>query len=187
DRHLHRLAASARYFDVPLDPAEVRAALRAAVAGYSHSRCVRLGVGRDGTIRVETSELISNGPVTLAVDDAPVDPEEVFLYHKTTNRQIYDEAKKRHPEADDVILINTRGEVTETTIANLAVCLDGAWVTPPVSDGLLPGTYRAELVETGQLAERTITLADLREARKVARLNALRGWQTAKLSGDFSD
>lgn len=187
DRHLHRLAASARYFDIPLDLAEVRAALRAAVAGHSRSRRIRMRVGRDGTIYVETSELISDGPVTLAVDDVPVDPEEVFLYHKTTNRQVYEEAKKRHPEADDVILINTRGEVTETTLANLAVCLDGAWVTPPVSDGLLPGTYRAELVETGELAERTITLADLRKAREVARLNALRGWQTAELLGDFSD
>ncbi|HKX75737.1 MAG TPA: chorismate-binding protein [Acidimicrobiia bacterium] len=181
DRHLDRLGDSARYFDIPLDPAEVRAALRAAVAGASHPQRVRLRVERDGTIRVEAADLPPEGPVTLALDDVPVDPEDVFLYHKTTNRTLYDEAGKRHPEASDVILINRRSEVTETTIANLALRLLGTWYTPPVEVGLLPGTFRGDLVESGKLTERILTIDHLGSAEAIARFNSLRGWQPAVL------
>ena len=57
----------------------------------------------------------------------PVDPADPMLFHKTTRRRVYDDAKARHPDADDVLLVNTRGELTESTIANVAVRLDGAW------------------------------------------------------------
>ena len=148
DRHLRRLIDSARYFDIPLDPAEVRAALRASVAGHSGSRRVRLAVSRAGTISVETGPMPEAVTVVAAVDSMPVDPADVFLYHKTSNRTVYDEAKARSGDVDDVILINPAGEVTETTIGNLAVEIDGAWWTPPVAAGLLPGSYRAELIDT---------------------------------------
>ena len=59
-----------------------------------------------------------------------VDPSDPMVFHKTTRRRRYDEAKARHPDADDVVLSNTRGEITETTIANIAVQLEGRWVDP---------------------------------------------------------
>ena len=73
------------------------------------------------------------------------------------------------------------GEVTETTIGNLAVEIDGIWWTPPVAAGLLPGTYRAELIATGRLTERPITVAELKGASRLARVNALRGWEPIEL------
>jgi len=182
DRHLHRLTRSAAYFDVPLDSAEVRAALRAAVAGSAGPLRVRLTLERDGTIHVHTADLPPPEPVTLAIDDQPVDPADVFLYHKTTNRNLYDDALKRHPEATDVILVNSRGDLTETTIANLAVELEGRWYTPPVDSGLLPGTHRAELLEKGTIVERRLTASDLAHGARIARLNALRGWVPAVLA-----
>ena len=85
----------------------------------------------------------------------PVDPSDEFLYHKTTNRAVYERA--RRPDCDDVILWNPAGEVTETTIANLVVeggmTEQGRRVTPPVACGLLPGTLRAELLATGEVSE----------------------------------
>ena len=119
--------------------------------------------------------------VVAAVDSMPVDPADVFLYHKTSNRTVYDEAKARSGDVDDVILINPAGEVTETTIGNLAVEIDGAWWTPPVAAGLLPGSYRAELIDTGRLTERPITIAEIKNASGLARVNALRGWETLQL------
>jgi para-aminobenzoate synthetase/4-amino-4-deoxychorismate lyase len=181
DRHLDRLIDSARYFDIPLDPAEIRSALRAGVAGRSGSLRLRLAVSRAGTISVESGEVPASATVVAAVDSMPVDPSDVFLYHKTSNRTMYDEATARSANVDDVILINPSGEVTETTIGNLAVEIDGTWWTPPIAAGLLPGSYRAELIATGRLSERSITVAELKGASRLARVNALRGWEPMEL------
>lgn len=58
--------------------------------------------------------------------------------------------------ADEAILLNSRGRVAETTIANLHVYLDGFWVTPPVTEGALPGVMRAALMEAGLVQEAVI-------------------------------
>ena len=68
--------------------------------------------------------------VLAAVDSMPIDPADVFLYHKTSNRAVYDEARARSGEVDDVILVNPSGEVTETTIGNLAVEISRFLVDP---------------------------------------------------------
>ena len=65
-----------------------------------------------------------------------------MLYHKTTRRDRYEDHLSRHPEADDVVLVNEAGEVTETTIANIVARLEGTWCTPPLDSGCLPGVYR---------------------------------------------
>ena len=85
-----------------------------------------------------------------------------MLFHKTTLRRVYEEARARHPDADDVILTNTRGEATESTIANLAVKLEGRWWTPPLDAGLLAGIGREVALDEGRLAERPIRIEELR-------------------------
>ena len=74
--------------------------------------------------------------MTLRFATEPIDPADVFLFHKTTNRAVYDRA--RRPDCDDVVLWNPAGEVTETTIANLVVEVGDRRVTPPIACGLLP-------------------------------------------------
>jgi para-aminobenzoate synthetase/4-amino-4-deoxychorismate lyase len=100
----------------------------------------------------------------------------VWLYHKTTRRDAYDQSRNTRPDCDDVILWNERGELTESTIANLVLELEGRRYTPPVSCGLLPGTMRAHLLESGEIAERVLTPADLDRASGVWLINSVRGW-----------
>jgi len=189
-RHLSRLSDSAWYFDVPLDPAEVRAGLDRATRGAEQGLKVRLLVDRTGWITIETEPLPPPAPqpVTLAIDAERVDANDPLLFHKTTSRSVYDEAAQRHPEADDVVLVDRAGNVTETTIGNLAVMIDGAWVTPPVGDGLLAGVRRAALLSSGELVERSVTIDELRAAPAIARVNAVRGWEPATLiAGQAAD
>lgn len=120
--------------------------------------------------------------MTLTVDDEPVDSTQRWLYHKTSNRETYARRARRHPGTDDVVLVNELGEVTETTIANLAVQLDGGWYTPPVSAGCIPGIERNYLVELGLLRERRLTPADLRRADDIAVVSSLRGWRPAAVA-----
>jgi para-aminobenzoate synthetase/4-amino-4-deoxychorismate lyase len=121
-------------------------------------------------------------PIRLAIDRSdPVDRSDPMLFHKTTARARYDEARERHPDADDVVLINTDGRVTETTRANIAIRAGGRWITPPLTDGLLPGCERAALLADGRLEEASFDAEALARAEAVAFLNSVRGWRDAVL------
>jgi para-aminobenzoate synthetase / 4-amino-4-deoxychorismate lyase len=180
DRHLDRMADSAAYFGFPFD----RAAAVARLAGVEGDARVRLVLHRTGAFDVDVAPMPAPaaGPVRLAIDPEPVDSASVWLHHKTTRRRAYTERAGRHPGADDVVLVNERGEVTETTIANLAVRLDGRWWTPPLSAGCLPGVERARLVDAGELQERTLSVEDLRRADDLAVVSSLRGRRPAVLA-----
>ncbi len=183
ERHLARLGNSAGYFGFSFDLSKIRSRLRDALADRRQPCRVRLVLSSFGAIEVELAPMppSEHHPVILAVDPEPVDSSSLWLYHKTTRRTIYQERAGRHPEADDVILINERGEATEATIANLAVSLNGRWWTPPVDSGCLPGIQRARLLEAGLLSERVISLADLNSAEEIALVSSLRGWRRARL------
>ena len=104
-----------------------------------------------------------------------------WLHHKTTFREPYDRRRLRRPDVDDVIMVNTRGELTEVTRATLAVQLDGTWYTPPRSSGCLPGVERARLLDRGVLRERVLRPADLDTAEGLAVISSLRGRRAARL------
>lgn len=186
-RHLGRLTDSAEYFGICVDEAGVRAELeRAAAAWTREPHRVRLRVSRTGAAVVEAAPLPapSAAKPRVAVARVPVDSADRFLYHKTTCRRVYEQARAAHPGADDVLLVNARGEITESTMANLAVEIDGRLCTPPVRCGLLAGTLRAELLDRGELMERVITRADLRRGGRVCLLNSVRGlWDVEVVDG----
>lgn len=181
-RHLGRLSDSAHYFGFSADGVAVAVhQLEARLATGGPVR-VRLRLSRTGEIGTDVFPLPeSHGPVMLAVDEEPVDSTSVWLYHKTSLRDAYDNCQLRHPEADDVVMVNERGEVTETTRANLAVQLDRQWWTPTLGSGCLPGVERARLLDERVIAERVLTRADLHRAGGIAVLSSLRGWRPAAL------
>ncbi|MGY1744324.1 chorismate-binding protein [Blastococcus sp. SYSU D00695] len=185
DAHLGRMAASAQFLGVPFDAAAARAALAARLAGAGDAR-VRLLCARDGGLTVELAPLPApdRRPLRLVIDDEPVDSREWWPHHKTTRREPYERRRARHPDADEVLLVNERGELTEACTANLAVRLDGRWWTPPAGDGCLPGVERARLVAAGVLAERVLVPADLHRAEGLALVNSLRGWRPAVPAGE---
>lgn len=183
-RHLDRLLASARYFGFPLARAVALEALERRAAGFPAVRHrVRLLAHRDGRLVVEADPWECSGPgevVVLALDDRPVDDADPLLFHKTTARGLYDAALSRHRQAGEVVLWNSRGELTEATRANLVLRLGDAWLTPPVESGLLAGTYRAELLARGRIREQTLPIAALHQADDVFLINSVRGWMRAR-------
>lgn len=182
DRHLNRLRSSARYLGVSLPEAEIQGLLEG--MGGDGPQRVRLLVPEGGSPVLEQAPLTERASeAALAVDDEPVDRSDCFRYHKTTRRAGYEAAAARHPEADDVVLVNDRGEAVETTVANLAVRIGGEWLTPPLDAGCLPGVFREELIEQGVLAERPVAAAVLAEADEMAVVNSVQGWRPARLFG----
>jgi para-aminobenzoate synthetase/4-amino-4-deoxychorismate lyase len=77
--------------------------------------------------------------------------------------------------------VNERGELTESTLANLAVRLEGKDHTPPLACGLLAGTFRAELLALGKLSERVLRPEDLRRAEAIFLINSVQKWLPAQL------
>ena len=189
DRHLARIAASARYFGFALEEARLAEALERETALLGGPRRVRLALRRSGEAAVEVTPMPAApaGPVHLAIDREPVRSSEPWLFHKTTRRALYRDRAARHPDADDVVLVNERGEPTETTIANLLARIGGRWWTPPVEVGCLPGVERGRLVEEGAIGERVLTLGELVSAEEVAVVSSLRGWRPAVLDDAARD
>jgi para-aminobenzoate synthetase/4-amino-4-deoxychorismate lyase len=117
----------------------------------------------------------------LKLASRSVNSHDIFLFHKTTRRDVYDEARNDVDHCDDVILWNEKNELTETTIANLFLEIDGELLTSPVECGLLAGTYRRYMLENGRAKEAVLRKSDLVNASKIYVANSMRGLREARL------
>lgn len=189
DYHLNRLARSADYFDYPLDVAAVYRRLQQEAKAFTAQMYrVRLLVAKDGTMRVQNTLLDAQDTTTprrVCLAPAPVSSDDLFLYHKTTNRDVYERMKASCPEFDEVILWNERGEITEATTANVIMELDGERVTPALSSGLLAGVYRQWLLEQKAVRERVVRREDLQRCTGFWLVNSVRGEMPAELKLDM--
>jgi len=184
DEHLQRLGKSAAYFDVPLDQYEVFQALEELPHTFKGvGTRIRLLVDRKGQFEVQAFPQTGHGAAvsTIALAKEPVDSQDVFLFHKTTHRAVYEKAEADFPDADEVVLWNERGEVTESTIANIVVRKKDRFLTPPVECGLLAGTFREHLLKTGEIEEGTVSIGDLEAADEIFLVNSVRRWRRAEL------
>ena len=186
DRHIARLRLSADYFDVSFDESAIFNALESVRQSHRAAdwkvRLILHGHG-DLTCADWPLEKPSDGFLVVGVADQRVNSSDVSLYHKlTANLGRYQSDLAKHPEWDDVILLNERGEITESTIANIVVKGGGRLLTPPVSSGLLPGTFREELIANRRISEAVITLDDLIQAKEIYLINSVRKWRRARLA-----
>jgi len=165
-RHMRRALNSARRNDQPFPNEEL---IRSAVAEtilanpFMVGR-LRLLFGVDGVLCVTHQQFLEiESPAYLGVrhltEEVSVPVEKRYPYRK--NLEILADAKQAG--FDDYVLVNRDGLVTETAIANLIFQIGGQWVTPPLSDGVLPGVMRALLVEKNGVIVRRIEARQLDE------------------------
>ncbi len=185
EAHLDRLAASARYFGFACSRDRIRSVLAALANQCGTGRhLVRLLVDERGQTHIEQRPLPREPRRTRVVDWAskPVDSSDPFLFHKTTRREIYDQALARCPDCDDVLLVNEHGQVTESCRANLVVLLDGRLWTPARRCGLLNGVFRQQLLDRGLVRERVLRKKDVERAERLWLVNSVRRWMPAILA-----
>lgn len=186
DRHLARLAASAAHFGFSHDDARVRAALEGCASTLTVGSKVRLLLARDGSLRTQATDLGPNTTVQLGLARIQVASDDPFVRHKTTRRDVYERALSTVPSAQDVLLCNERGELTESTRANLVLDTDDGLLTPPVESGLLAGTLRAQLLQEGRLQTAVLRPHDLQRARRICLINSVRGWLDVRFAPEAS-
>ncbi len=209
DRHLQRLQQSADYFGNAIDLVTLEQALleqadrmlvecRQSSIGSLNSSMkdgesrlsrgagqeykVRLTVSRSGKFELSYRPwATAQHTIKAQLAPFPIDSNYPFLYHKTTERAIYERVKQACFPAEEVLLWNDRGEVTEFCIGNLVIEKDGQAFTPPIESGLLAGTYRAELLATGKLKEQRIQISELSECDRIWLINSVRKFVAVKL------
>jgi len=190
--HLHRMKQSADYLGYPWPESAIREAMEniTAPVGSENAFMVRLLLDKKGRVRTELKPLLQpafhdhpeRAPVVKArIDSIRLTVDSLYLYHKTTNRQVYEEAKHRFPDVDEVLLVNNRDELMEFTNGNVAVFRNGNFITPPIESGLLPGTFRKHLIDTGLLHESVIPLSSIHPRDEIYFINSVRGWRRIML------
>lgn len=175
--HLQRLKNSAEALDFTMKNLEIiENSWKQAVKGCESPQKIRSLYYQDGSfeVKAEPFQKVSQ-KWQIVVSEYRLDSGDILLRHKTTQRSLYNRERARILGlVDEVIFLNERDEVCEGAITNIFMQSDDVLLTPPVSCGLLPGTLRAYLLETGGAREAILTLPDL-HSHPFFVGNALRG------------
>ncbi|WP_175615777.1 aminodeoxychorismate synthase component I [Piscibacillus halophilus] len=176
DEHLNRLKRSAEFFKIPFEQSKLDEIIRRLLIEHTGtSYVVRLLLNRSGVFSYQV--LPYEEPpysVDVALAKKPIDKDNMFYYHKTTHREMYEIFQEDN--VFDVLLWNESGNITEFTKGNVVYKLNGQLFTPPVSDGLLAGTFRERLITDNQVAERSLPKDELKYVDEIWFINSVRGW-----------
>ena len=182
--HLARLRISAAHFSCQYNENDLQQKLDNCVKELSRApHLIRVLVNLDGqiTLSVEPSSE-DRRPVRAGLARQNIDIENDFIYHKTTRRELYDDAMVGMNEYNEVLLWNAKDEVTESCTSNILFELEDKLYTPPISCGLLPGTLRSNLLEEGSVTERPILTHQLQDCTKIYLINSAIGWREVILT-----
>ncbi|MBY7142437.1 aminodeoxychorismate synthase component I [Virgibacillus sp. NKC19-3] len=181
EEHLHRLKKSAKYFDFQFHLEDIQKTLDDFAEQNGHGLIkVRFLLDKSGEMTIEGQQITqSKAPLKVILADEAVDQNNPFLYHKTTNREVYSPFQKKN--ASEVLLWNEAGELTEFTTGNVVLEKDGKLWTPPVDCGLLAGTFRERLIKQNKIHEKTLYVSDLKRCTKLWFINSIRKWVDVEL------
>ncbi|MEA3346681.1 MAG: aminodeoxychorismate synthase component I [Candidatus Auribacterota bacterium] len=179
--HLRRLRKTAEYFGYACVVGEIDARLKKLENSFQEGMAykVRMLLDKTGGLRIVMEQIEkTSGPQKVCFSLKHTYSNDRFLYHKTTNRKLYqgeyEYAKKRG--YFDVIFRNEKGEVTEGSISNIFIEKEGIVYTPPLKCGLLNGIYRQKImiVKDG-IIEKVLSEKNMREADNIYLTNSVRG------------
>lgn len=186
--HMARLQDSAGYFHFPGNIQEAESELRKLAKKHPQGiHKVRLLLDKKGQLKVQAQKTAPiDAPVKCTLAISAVDSKDPFLFHKTTHREVYAQASNNLPEeVFSVLLWNEKQQLTEFTIGNLVLEKDGKFFTPPVSCGLLAGTFRQHLLDQQMIEERIIYKQELQDYDAVWLVNGVRGWLAVELMNNL--
>lgn len=189
DLHLKRLLKSADEFSFSYNEKDLIVELHRASSSFeAHAKYrVRLLLAKTGEINITSKPLsqLKNIPVKITLSDKKTEKNNLFLKHKTTNRILYDSELEKAKEKGffDCIFFNESGEVTEGAITNVIVKIAGEHFTPPLSSGVLAGTFRESLLTSQEvpLKEKVLYKEDLLSSDEIFVVNSVRKMVRAEL------
>lgn len=190
DKHLNRLSDAALDFSFEFDRYQLLDQLETLAKKLDCHRSykIRVLLKSSGVFDIQAEEALPfKTPLRLKISQKRVNSSNVLLRYKTTSksvREFYDTIRKEYQDAyqcSDVIFINEKGYVTESSIFNVVIKLNGVCYTPKVTDGVLPGIMRAVLLEKNEIIEKSIAIDELLQAEAIYVINSVRGMIKAEL------
>lgn len=187
-RHMRRARKSAQVLSIPMPNEEI---LRSEI-----DACMTLNPHPIGRLRICLSHsgfLVTHDPyedlmtlarLTFHSTSSKASGEQNKVYPYDWNYQVLDNA--RDYGFDDAILFNTSNQVTETSISNLILKLEGVWVTPPISAGILPGIMRGIAIERCGVTVRNIHVSEIPLVEEAILVSSLKIAQPVSHIGDFA-
>ncbi|PCI51835.1 MAG: aminodeoxychorismate synthase, component I [Alphaproteobacteria bacterium] len=179
--HMDRLKSSAAYFDFCHDEQSIVSDLHrhGAYLDPASQWKIRLLLSRTGKISITSSPLETSQDTKIReiiLSEEVVDSQNPMFFHKTTDREFYDQQLRQH-DCYDVIFTNEKGEITEGTFNNIFLKQGDILYTPPIASGVLNGTLRQSLMSDPaiRLEERCLTLVDLCDGEQIYMGNSVRG------------
>ncbi|MGD9737595.1 MAG: aminotransferase class IV [Solirubrobacterales bacterium] len=190
ERHLQRLARSARDLYGAELPPQLAADAVAACAGVSLGReriDVRFGAGGAADWKAVATPIDAGEffpPWERGAALCSVAAPQWAGAHKVADRG-WLEAKEAELGQAVPLLIGADGTVLEAARANVFAVLDGVLTTPPLDGRILPGTARAATVELAgelgiEVAARPLRTEDLRRSGEVFLTSSVRGIRPAR-------
>lgn len=182
DLHLDRLASSAQYFTFRYSRSKIIAQLRKREMQLLRKPYhVRLLLHKTGKVQLTSTPLDPEpaGILPVTFSRKTTNTADIFLYHKTTLRTVYDRelARVRAKGFYEVIFQNEKGEITEGAISNIWIKKNGKYYTPPRSSGILNGVYRQYFMYRNRkkVIEKILYKPELLEADEIFLTNSVRG------------
>lgn len=204
--HLQRMAASAQALGIPFDLEQTRAAVLAVAAANAdgdgdYALRITLSRGHAGArgyqpppdpeptlMVVGTPYSRPSGPLSAVTASFRIHPDSPLAGHKTLSalEKVLAKAEAQRAGCDEALLLNTAGRVAEGAASNLFIVRKGLWLTPPLTDGCLPGVMRQRVLSLSGGVEWPITPEDLFHCEGVYLANAVNGClPLAALDGRF--
>jgi len=186
EQHLRRLRCSANVLGFRQPGEELTAVLNDAASGDAPLR-VKLTLAFCGQLSVSVTPFVGTPNAQawkIRIAKTRLNSGDALCRHKTSHRRLYEAARAEFSgdEADEVLLLNERGELCEGTMTNVFVEDDnGRLVTPALSSGLLPGILRADLLRRRKARSEVMRPEDI-GLRKFFVGNSLRGLIRAELA-----
>jgi branched-chain amino acid aminotransferase len=120
--------------------------------------------------------------LTIGISDNIIKSADSIAPLKSTSRLSYIVAAREAADKgwDDVLILNDKGRIAESTICNVFLIKDRAIYTPSLHEGCIAGIMRAYLLTQGAIAglhisEKELAVSDLDTAQEIFLTNAIRG------------
>ncbi|TGM04964.1 bifunctional chorismate-binding protein/class IV aminotransferase [Leptospira jelokensis] len=186
DLHTKRMEGTAKRFGFPFSKEKLNETLEDLKSKISIPSRVRFLLKETGEFHFESTALpkrTKRPRIKLCFSNVPIDSQNIFFYHKTTNRSEYDKRIEvcKEMKVDDSILFDKEGRVLETNIRNLFYKQNGTWYTPTLDTGGLPGVFREYLLRKHWVTEKITFQDDLINASSILTANSVRGFERVTL------
>ncbi|TGL87414.1 bifunctional aminodeoxychorismate synthase component I/aminotransferase [Leptospira congkakensis] len=180
--HLERMEQTANRFGYPFSKQNAETTLKVMANQTNGNFRIRFLLNERGEFNIESfvfTKPKTRPTIRLGFANKPVDSKNLFLYHKTTNRNFYNEMMEecKKKSWDDCILFDIHDQILETNIRNLFVRKGKIWFTPRLETGGLPGVFREALVRKRWVKETILFKSDLETADEILVGNSLRGFE----------